>query len=200
MAESGGYYDIIGGPNPNGTFDYGLFQFNEIHKADLDWSKILDPLYNAQTAARFTRQGKDWSSWGLGMSGWGGQLYTSNNAAWLQIQASFKAWYDRYPTYVAAAKAVTTNPGVHLSNLKFGLRNGDVTIYQTALRAYLLKAGRLGNINPSGITGYYGLETKAMTAATYRYLAEITKDTKWLAGDLTTPGPSMLLKIGLRSI
>jgi hypothetical protein len=202
MAESGGYYDIIGGPNPNGTYDYGLFQFNEIHKndPDIDWSRILEPLYNAQICARWSKQGKDWSSWGIGTSGWAGNLKVSNPAAWQMIQDSYRKWYDLYPSYIAAAKEALLLTPVTLANLKPGLRNPDVTVYQTALRKFLSDRKILGALNPSGVTGYYGTETKNMTKAVYAYLAKTTGRSSWLNGDTTTPGPSMLTKIGLRSV
>jgi hypothetical protein len=49
---------------------------------------------------------------------------------------------------------------VSLSNLRWGIRHQDVTVYQNALRAK-----GYAKYNPSGATGYYGAETKAMTAA-----------------------------------
>ncbi len=205
MAESSGYYDIIGGPNPNGSYDYGLFQINEaVHRkgiGEAGWAKILDPVYNATLAFQWTGSGKDWSTWGLGMLGWAGNLHDSNPAAWSQIQNIFKSWYDRYPADIKAAQAVASMPGVHLSNLKVGVKNNaDVRTYQTALRAFLVKINKLGNLNPSGVTGNYGSETQAMTETVYRYQASLTGDLGWLRGDLTTPGPKMLNAIGLKAI
>jgi hypothetical protein len=202
MAESGGYFDIIGGPNPNGTFDYGLFQINEIHKADkaIDWTKILDAKYNAAIAARFTGGGKDWSSWGLGMSGWAGSLYVSNNAAWVQVQTSFKKWYDRYPADVAAAKAIADLPKVKLENLVPGTTyNADVRTYQGRLRMFLVANGVVTRPSAVLLDGIYGANTKKFTEAAYRYLAAKENKTSWLRGDLTTPGASLLVKLGLRS-
>lgn len=204
MAESGGYYDIIGGPNPNGSYDYGLFQINEdVHRAGLgedNWAKILDPVYNASLAYQWSKQGANWGTWGLGLDGWAGSLHTTNPDAWAMIQEAFQRWYNRYPADIAAAQAVASLVGVHLSLLKFGLRNPDVKIYQEHLRAFLTKVGRLGTLNPSGATGYYGGETQRMTDAVYRYQAAITRDLGWLRGDLTTPGPRMLNVIGLKAI
>lgn len=202
MAESGGYYDIIGGPNPNGTFDYGLFQINEIHKAEksIDWTKILDPLYNAQTAARFTGQGKNWSSWGLGMQGWGGVLFKSNNAAWLQIQASFKKWYDRYPTDVAAAKALQALPAVRLAVLVPGtVYISDVFVYQQHLKDFLVKNKVVGGTSVQ-VNGIYSTNTGASTRLAYQFLAKSTGNAAWLKGDLTTPGAGLITKLGLRSV
>jgi Lysozyme like domain len=201
MAESGGYYDIIGGPNPNGTYDYGLFQFNGIYEKDptIEWDRILEPLYNAQLCARWSKQGKDWSSWGIGESGWAGNLKKSNPAAWQMIQNAYTKWYDLYPSYIAAAKEALLLIPVKLANLKPGLRNADVLTYQNALRKFLIARNLLGTLNPSGATGYYGTETKNMTKAVYTYLAKTTGQSSWLSGDITTPGPSMLTKIGLRA-
>lgn len=204
MAESGGYADIVGGPNPNGSFDYGLFQINDVHRPGLgeaNWAKILDPVYNASLAWQWTGSGRNWSTWGLGLSGWAGSLHETNLEAWSMIQQVFQKWYDRYPADIAAAKAVEGLPGVHLSNLKYGVKNNDdVRTYQRSLRAFLTKVGRLGNLNPSGVTGNYFTETEAMTEAVYRYQAAVTHDLGWLRGDLTTPGPKMLNVIGLKAI
>lgn len=207
MAESGGYADIVGGPNPNGSFDYGLFQINDIHRPGLgeaNWAKILDPVYNASLAWQWTGSGKNWSTWGLGLSGWAGSLHDTNLEAWSMIQQAFQRWYDRYPQAIADAKAIQSLPGVELDLLK-PMSSGqpprpDVKTYQLALRAFLTKVGRLGTLNPSGATGFYGKETMAMTEAVYRYQAAVTHDLGWLRGDLTTPGPKMLNVIGLRDL
>jgi murein DD-endopeptidase MepM/ murein hydrolase activator NlpD len=75
---------------------------------------------------------------------------------------------------------------IHLTSLVPGKRNADVRIYQKALRAFGHSA-----LNPSGVTGYYGPETKAMTRAAYTKLG-------WTTGDLTRPGPKLLAKLGLK--
>lgn len=207
MAESNGYADIIGGPNANGSYDWGLFQFNDsAHRASIGeatWAKILDPLVNATLAFQKTSSGRNWSAWGLGMSGWAGSLHESNLAAWSQIQQAFQRWYDRYPSDIAAAAAIQSLPAVELDLLR-PMKSGDaprpdVKTYQLALRAFLTKVGRLGNLNPSGATGFYGKETIAMTETVYRYQAAVTSNLTWLRGDLTYPGPKMLNVIGLRA-
>lgn len=49
QAESGGVVGRVGGPDKNGTFDYGLWQINSSH--GYDTQKLLtDPLYNAKAA------------------------------------------------------------------------------------------------------------------------------------------------------
>ena len=73
-----------------------------------------------------------------------------------------------------------------LSSLRPGAKNTHVKIYQDALRAH----GH-ARLNPSGPTGYYGTETKAMTRAAYLKLG-------WTTGDLTVPGPKLLAKLRLR--
>ncbi len=206
MAESGGYADIVGGPNPNGSFDYGLFQFNDsAHRASVGealWARILDPVLNATLAFQKSSSGRNWSAWGLGMSGWAGQLHETNLAAWSQIQKSFQYWYDRYPTDLAAAVELAKLPAVELDLLR-PMKAGDaprpdVKTYQANLRAFLAKVGRLGNLNPSGATGFYGKETIAMTTTAYQYQASVTGNLGWLRGDLTYPGNGMLNAIGLR--
>lgn len=204
MAESSGYYDIIGGPNPNGSFDYGLFQINEaVHRKSIgeaNWSHILEPEFNANLAFKWTNSGKNWGTWGLGLTGWAGSLHDSNLASWQLIQDIFQRWYDAYPKAIADALEAKSRPGVAIANLKPGRRNPDVVTYQKALRAFLTRVNRLGDLNPNGATGFYGSETKAMTDAVYRYQATVTRNLAWLKGDLTTPGPGMLTVIGLRAV
>jgi len=49
------------------TGDYGLFQWNYAtwHRV-LDWSRILDPVYNTWAAWHISRHGTDWSPWAGG--------------------------------------------------------------------------------------------------------------------------------------
>lgn len=62
FAESGGRVDAVGGPNKNGTYDYGLWQINSVHKA-YDKDKLLaDPQYNAN-AAHEIFVGQGWKAW-----------------------------------------------------------------------------------------------------------------------------------------
>lgn len=61
-AESGWKFDAKGGPNKNGTYDYGLFQINEIHKPS-DAEKTM-PLPNAKRAfAIYKGAGNRFSPW-----------------------------------------------------------------------------------------------------------------------------------------
>lgn len=46
-AESGLRIDAVGGPNSNGTYDYGLLQINSVHKYDKD-RLLTDPIFNAK--------------------------------------------------------------------------------------------------------------------------------------------------------
>ncbi len=87
-----------------------------------------------------------------------------------------------------------------LPNLKPRTRPDAIQLYPLHLRRFLAKRNRLGELNPSGITGFYGTETRRMTEAVYRYQATVTRDQGWLRGDLTTPGAKMLGVIGLRSV
>lgn len=63
-AESGGKVDSIGGPNKNGTSDYGLWQINTVHTKK--WNKdqlTSDANYNAQAMAAISSGGKNWKPW-----------------------------------------------------------------------------------------------------------------------------------------
>lgn len=46
-AESGLRIDAVGGPNSNGTYDYGLLQINSVHRYDKD-RLLTDPIFNAK--------------------------------------------------------------------------------------------------------------------------------------------------------
>ncbi len=88
-------------------------------------------------------------------------------------------------------------PAVARAHLVPGARNADVTTYQEALRELLTRVGRLGVLDPAGITGTYGPETRSMTRAAYGYEAAATGDPSWLRGDLAVPGPGLLRALGL---
>jgi hypothetical protein len=75
---------------------------------------------------------------------------------------------------------------VRLSNLRLGIQHNDVKVYQKALRAK-----GFAKFNPSGVTGLYGAETKAMTAAFQRAQG-------WSGDDADGfPGPRTLKLLGL---
>lgn len=68
MAESGGRVDAVGGPNSNGTYDYGLWQINSVH-SQFDKARLIsDPQYNAQAAVAIEKsQGLGaWSTYNSG--------------------------------------------------------------------------------------------------------------------------------------
>ncbi len=67
MAESGGRAYAIGGPNSDGTYDYGCWQINEGAHPELfqgvDWS---NPQTNAKMAfAVYTEAGNSWKPWSV---------------------------------------------------------------------------------------------------------------------------------------
>lgn len=87
-----------------------------------------------------------------------------------------------------AASALMAAPAtaVHLGNLRPGSRHSDVATLQRALRRH-----GMGSLNPSGVTGYFGAETRAMVAAFQRKQG-------WDAGDADgTPGPRTCALLGL---
>jgi hypothetical protein len=68
LAESGGRTDAKGGPNSNGTFDWGLFQINDVHKPT-DAEKT-DPLANARRAYKiWVQAGHSFKPWATYNSG-----------------------------------------------------------------------------------------------------------------------------------
>jgi hypothetical protein len=68
LAESGGRIGAVGGPNSNGTYDYGLWQINSSHSAYDRHSLLTDPLYNARAAVSIY-QSQGLSAWSTYTSG-----------------------------------------------------------------------------------------------------------------------------------
>lgn len=86
---------------------------------------------------------------------------------------------------VAAAGLLVGPPGrrPRLENLLTGRRNVDVRIFQERLRA--IKGGKFARLNPSGATGFYGDETRAMCAAFQRDQGFTGQGADGLAGPVT---------------
>lgn len=203
MRESRGTPGIIGGPNANGSYDWGLFQVNDVHRANqsVDWSRILEGRYNAGLAFGWTDGGLDWSVWGIGTEGWAGHLKDSAPSTWLRVQEAYLEQFDAYPAALEAATELRSRPGVSLARLKPGNRAETVRTYQAALREYLRLAGLdVAALNPSGPTGYYGRQTETMTKAAYEFTSRRTGSSAWLTGNLSVPGPSLISRIGLRMV
>lgn len=72
LAESGGKIDVKGGPNTNGTYDYGLWQINTVNVNSHHWSVeqlLHNPLYNARAAVAIYKSSGfgAWSSYNSGV-------------------------------------------------------------------------------------------------------------------------------------
>jgi hypothetical protein len=118
----------------------------------------------------------------------GRKIDTLYDTVWLRQST---ARFIRLNPPVEKPKPVIRPDGVvALKNLRPGKRNSDVAEFQTALRAFLGRAAA-SKLNPSGVTGFYGDETKALCRNAYAKLG-------WTRGDLTVPGPLMLTAIGLK--
>jgi LysM repeat protein len=88
----------------------------------------------------------------------------------------------------------SAKPTISISQVKPSWRNEDIRRYQLAARAYVgPDAAR--QYNPNGATGYYGLETKALTSCVYRVLSRVDHNNSWLKGDLTAIGPKGLARV-----
>lgn len=201
MKESWGTPAVINENNPNGSKDWGLFQINDIwRKADptIDFSKLLgDGLYNAETAFKITSGGINWSSWGIGETGYAGQLKKSNYDMWALIQKYFYQHYDAYPQAILNASAYRQPPTVHLAKVKPGQRNLEVKVYHWAIRSWLWRQSvDVLAINPTMPTGYFGTELSALTRAAYQRLVVLTGDPNWTKAN-DVPGPSLLKRLGL---
>jgi hypothetical protein len=67
-AESGWQYSAKGGPNNNGTYDWGLFQINDVHKPTAN--EKTNPLANAKAAHRvYAAAGNSFTPWATYKSG-----------------------------------------------------------------------------------------------------------------------------------
>lgn len=204
MRESSGYFDIKGGPNPNGTYDYGLFQINEIHKnnPNVQWSGILTAAENAKFAFYLTQNGHNFSAWGLPnddgtITGYAASLKKNDPATYQLYYDRWKKFYDSYPSAIAESVALATTGVVSISNLIYGKRNADVQEYQMALRNFLRRSGRNPDQwNPAGATGYYGTETIALTQRVFAVLA-YRKVLVYPSLD-TRPNAALLKAVGLK--
>lgn len=97
MRESRGIPDIVSEPNWNGTRDHGLFQLNDVHRANHDFSRILTAKGNAQIAYTLSAGGTDFSAWGVGTNGWAGELYRTQPEFWNYLQTELSNWMAQYP-------------------------------------------------------------------------------------------------------
>lgn len=97
MRESRAYPAIVSPKNSNGTRDHGLFQINDVHRAYADFSRIYDPVYNAQYAFQLSNGGTEFSHWGIGDKGWAGTLKKQSPTYWQQLQDNMLMWRAQYP-------------------------------------------------------------------------------------------------------
>jgi len=64
LAESGGDATAVNDDNADGTTDFGLWQINSVHRAELSSGTWQDPNSNARMAyAVWARAGHQWSPW-----------------------------------------------------------------------------------------------------------------------------------------
>lgn len=88
---------------------------------------------------------------------------------------------------------------VYMSKMRRGVTNSDsVRHLQQALRDY--PGISTIPLNPHGVTGNYGSETEAMVRKVYETFHQWQPSAGWGSGDLSTPGPKLLAKLGLRVI
>lgn len=97
MRESRAYPRVVSPLNSNGTRDHGLFQINDVHRATTDFSRIYDPVYNAQVAFRLSSGGSDFSAWGIGDRGWAGTLKRTQPVYWKFLQDEMARFRAQYP-------------------------------------------------------------------------------------------------------
>ncbi len=86
MRESGGYPGIMSPMNSNKTYDHGLFQINDVHRANTNFAYIYNAQHNANYAFALSNRGTNFSHWGIGTQGWAGQLKKQSPAYWQMLQ------------------------------------------------------------------------------------------------------------------
>ena len=97
MRESGGTPGIVSEPNSDGTRDYGLFQINDIQRSVYSFDQVLSAEGNAKIAYELSEHGRDFGSWAVGTTGWGGQLKQAHPQSWEQLRDTLAQWQARYP-------------------------------------------------------------------------------------------------------
>lgn len=107
MAESSGRPSAKGGPNGNGSYDYGLWQINDIHKGSAfvpggDMTKMFDPGLNAKAMFSISGGGVNWKPWS-----------TFNNGAYLKFMTQTKQAVATFDPNKALPGAPTTGPNVN---------------------------------------------------------------------------------------
>ncbi|MEI8081568.1 MAG: N-acetylmuramoyl-L-alanine amidase [Actinomycetes bacterium] len=104
----------------------------------------------------------------------------------------------------AGIASVSANPAdVSVAAVRVGASGVYVLRYQRALRAYARRLGiKVSRYNPSGATGNFGSETRALTRVTLKTLASRSKAwrTSWNTRSRNVPSPQFLRKIGLHAI
>lgn len=99
MRESGGYPGIMSPMNSNKTYDHGLFQINDVHRANTNFAYIYSAQHNANYAYTLSSRGTNFSHWGIGNSGWAADLKRQNKAYWQMLQ-------DRAASYTAQCNRI----------------------------------------------------------------------------------------------
>ena len=90
-AESGWDYSAKGGPNSNGSYDWGLFQINDVHKPSAEVK--TSPLANARAAfGIYSRAGKTFKPWAAYNNGSYKKYLAEANAAVQGLKKKGPAW------------------------------------------------------------------------------------------------------------
>lgn len=105
MRESSGRANLGPGSSDFNGHDWGLFQWNKPSFGGQSWwrdSKMLNGVYNARLAFRFSRGGRDWHLWGLTGSGrTSASLYSSygwtSSQIYSWITEPFQRYYRQFP-------------------------------------------------------------------------------------------------------
>lgn len=171
LAESGGIINAVGGPNSNGTYDYGTWQINSSH-TQFDRSRLLsDPQYNADAAyAIFKQQGyQAWSTYNNGAyKNWLYIVQSSVKNVLLQLSDTVKSLLHSFyalPITQAFGNAYSAEPGGIHKGVDLGAPSGTsipslasgkvITVYNSCTP----NSGAIGNMCGGGFGNYVALKT-----------------------------------------
>lgn len=115
-AESGWKWDAKGGPNSNGTYDWGLFQINDVHKPSANVK--TNPVANAKEAHRiFVAAGNSFKPWATYNSGaYKAHMKEAQNAV-TALQKKGPAWERATVKSLDSSKATMTDSAAQSQNV-----------------------------------------------------------------------------------
>lgn len=140
LAESGGETFVKGGPNSDGTFDYGLWQINDIHKNDSfvpngNMQSMFDPGNNAKAMFVLSGGGTNWKAW----SSFGNRSYLEHMTAAKEAVAKFDP--SKITSSTLPKTTPNTTPGTTVNDAANSAANTSTGGYSVGEVQDILNAG-----------------------------------------------------------